>query len=250
MCIRDRLHVCEQFTDELTRYKAFYLIRSKTEAIDSLVRFVEDLAIPYGRRVIFLRSDGGGENRARYFRNYCKQTGIVQEFTATNTPRQNGISERDGRTIMGVTRCLLRGANLPGWLWGEVCCTAVYLVNRLPHSALGFETPYFKMLGKQAVLSHLRVVGARAFVHYEQHRDKIQDRAWEGRLVGYNKDSRAHRVYNSSTRQVVETRNVTFIETPDAPPAAAAARRESSSLPDDDSRGDIRFGDSLSLIHI
>ena len=127
-----------KFTDELTRYKAFYLIRSKTEAIDSLVRFVEDLAIPYGRRVIFLRSDGGGENRARYFRNYCKQTGIVQEFTATNTPQQNGISERDGRTIMGVTRCLLRVANLPGWLWGEVCWTAVYLVNRLPHSALGF----------------------------------------------------------------------------------------------------------------
>ena len=166
-----------KFTDELTRYKAFYLIRSKDEAIGTLVRFNQDLAIPYGRRVVFLRSDGGGEYRAGYFQKYCKQTGIVQEFTATNTPQQNGISERDGRTIMGVTRCLLQGARLPGWLWGEVCCTAVYLVNRLPHSALGFQTPYFKMFGKQAVLTHLRVVGARAFVHYEHHREKLQDRA-------------------------------------------------------------------------
>ena len=29
-----------KFTDELTRYKEFYRIRSKTEAIDTLVRFV------------------------------------------------------------------------------------------------------------------------------------------------------------------------------------------------------------------
>ena len=233
-----------KFTDELTRYKAFYLIRSKTEAIDTLVRFVEDLAIPYGRRVVRLRSDGGGEYRAGYFQKYCKQTGIIQEFTATNTPQQNGISERDGRTIMEVTRCLLQGANLPGWLWGEVCCTAVYLVNRLPHSALGFHTPYFKMFGEQAALSHLRVVGARAFVHYEHHREKLQDRAWEGRLVGYSKDSRAYRIYNPATRRVVESRNVTFIETPDAPlPAAAADTRKSSFPPGADSRGNVCFGD-------
>eukprot|EP00752_Nemacystus_decipiens_P002765 g2583.t1 len=233
-----------KFTDEVTRYKAFYLIRSKTEAIDTLVRFVQDLAIPYGRRVVRLRSDGGGEYRAGYFQKYCKQTGIIQEFTATNTPQQNGISERDGRIIVGVIRCLLQGSNLPGWLWGEVCCTAVYLVNRLPHSALGFHTPYFKMFGEQAALSHLRVVGARAFVHYEHHREKLQDRAWEGRLVGYSKDSRAYRIYNPATRRVVESRNVTFIETPDAPvPPAAADTRGSSFPPDADSRGDVCFGD-------
>lgn len=66
-----------KLTDELTRYKAFYLIRSEDEAINTLVRVVEDLAIPYGRRVDFLRSDGGGEYRAGYFQKYCKQTGTL-----------------------------------------------------------------------------------------------------------------------------------------------------------------------------
>eukprot|EP00903_Cladosiphon_okamuranus_P009153 g8746.t1 len=232
-----------KFTDEVTRYKAFYLIRSKDKALDTLVRFVQDLAIPYGRRVLRLRSDGGGEYRAGYFKKSCKQTGIV-EFTATNTPQQNGISERDGRTIMGVTRCLMQGANLLGWLWGEVCCTAVYLVNRLPHSALGFHTPYFTMFGEQAALSHLRVVGARAIVHFEHHRDKLPDRAWEGRLVGYSKDSRAYRIYNPATRRVVESRNVTFIENADAPLSTAAAdSRESAFPPDANSRGAMHFGD-------
>eukprot|EP00752_Nemacystus_decipiens_P014132 g12567.t1 len=95
-----------------------------------------------------------------------------------------------------------------------------------------------------AALSHLRVVGARAFIHYEHHREKLQDRAWAGRLVGYSKDSRAYRIYNPATRRVVESRNVTFIETPDATvPPAAADTRDSSFPPDADSRGDVCFGD-------
>ena len=76
-----------KFTDELTWYKAFYLIRRKTEVIDTLVRFVEDLAIPYGRRVVRLRSDGGGEYRAGYFQRYCEPTGTIQELATTNTPQ-------------------------------------------------------------------------------------------------------------------------------------------------------------------
>lgn len=228
-----------KFSDEFTRFRAFYLIHSKEEAINTLIRFVQDLAIPHGRRVLCLRSDGGGEYRAKYYERYCKQTGIIQEFTATNTPQQNGISERDGRTILNMTRCLLQGANLPKWLWGEVCCTAVYIVNRLPHSALKFDTPYFRMFGEQASLSHLRVIGARTFVHHETHRSKLEDKAWEGQLVGYSKDSRAYRIYNSRTRRVVESRNVTFIETPDVPLPAAAVYHDSDAPPDSDSGGNI-----------
>eukprot|EP00752_Nemacystus_decipiens_P018047 g16180.t1 len=109
---------------------------------------------------------------------------------------------------------------------------------------IGPVSPVAKGGYMYAALSHLRVVGARAFVHYEHHREKLQDRAWEGRLVGYSKDSRAYRIYNPATRRVVESRNVTFIETPDAPvPPAAADTRDSSFPPDADSRGDVCFGD-------
>eukprot|EP00903_Cladosiphon_okamuranus_P022099 g20321.t1 len=74
------------------------------------------------------------------------------------------------------------------------------------------------------------------------HREKLHYRAWEG-LVGYSKDSRVYRIYNSRTRQVVESRNVTFIETPDAPLPPAAAGRESPFPPGADSKGDLYFGD-------
>ena len=37
-------------------------------------------------------------------------------------------------------------------------------------------------------------------------------KAWEGRMVGYGKDSKTHRNWESGTK-IVESRNVTFIET-------------------------------------
>ena len=42
---------------------------------------------------------------------------------------------------------------------------ASYICNWISHSALNTETPYKKLYGKDADLSHLKIIGARAFVH-------------------------------------------------------------------------------------
>ena len=38
------------------------------------------------------------------FKAYCRETGITQEFAATNTLQQIGVSERVGRTLCGMVR--------------------------------------------------------------------------------------------------------------------------------------------------
>ena len=106
------------------------------------------------------------------------------------------MSERDGRTIMNVTRCLLNETNLPKTLWGEIAATAVFLINRLPHSGINGEIPYYRMFRKHAKLSFLRVIGSRAFVHVERHTSKLEEKVWEGVLVGYDSDSPTYRIYN------------------------------------------------------
>ena len=65
------------------------------------------------------------------------------------------------------------------------------------------------------VFPFLRVIGSRAlFVHKEGHRDKLDQRAWEGVLiiVGYNNDNPTYRIYDSANGKIVSSRNVTFIE--------------------------------------
>ena len=131
-----------KFTDHHTRWKAFYPIRSKDKAIDTLSYFIQGYAIPLGMRIQRLRRDKGGEYTAGYAREFCKQTGLEQEFAATKTTQQNGMSERDGRTIMNIMRCILIDTGMPKFLWGEICETTTYIICRSPHRALGGKSPY------------------------------------------------------------------------------------------------------------
>ena len=166
----------------------------------------------------------------------ARQTAIQLEFGATNTPSQNGVSERIGRTLSGMTRSLLLDSGLPNHLWGELTPTAAYLSNRSLHSALDMETPYKKLHGKEADLSLLEIIGARAFVHIEAYTKNLGNKAWEGRFCGCSQESKTYRVYNPETRKVVEGRNVAFIETPPhiVPPPDDSAYQASGWIPMND----------------
>ena len=80
--------------------------------------------------------------------------------------------------------------------------TSVYLSNRTPHAALQNGTPCKVLSGKDAYLGHIQVIGSRAFVHEEVHTNKLEHRAWEGRLVGFSEEGKSYRIYNSARRDV------------------------------------------------
>ena len=106
---------------------------------------------------------------------------VDSPFAATNTPQQNGMSERVGQALCSMVRCLLVDSGLPPKLWGELVLTAPYLCNRMPHSGLDMETPFKRLNGKKANLSHLKIIGARAFVHIKDAK-KLEPKSWEGML--------------------------------------------------------------------
>ena len=68
------------------------------------------------------------------------------------------------------------------------------------------------MFLKHPKLGFLRTIGSRAFVHVERHQSKIEEKAWEGVLIGYDSDSPSYRIYNRYTGKISSSRNVTFIE--------------------------------------
>ncbi|CAN0051570.1 unnamed protein product, partial [Sphacelaria rigidula] len=204
-----------KFTDQYSRPKVVYFIKAKSEALSTLVKYIQDLAIPLGLGVHRLRSDRGDENIADYFRRYCKTTGILQEFSSPHSPQQNGMSERNGRTHFKFPRCFLNEAGLPRFLWGEIAATSVFLSNRLQHRSINGETPYYRMFGKQANLAFLRIIGSRAFVHKKGHINKLKDTAWEGVLIGHDDDSPTYRIYDRYSGKIYSSRNVTFIEQAD-----------------------------------
>ena len=203
-----------KFTDDYSRMKEIFLLKNKTEAAESLHQYNMTVAAPLGLRIENLRCDKGGEYTGQEFRTLCVEAGINIEYTATNTPQQNGVSERDGQTLAKITRCLMKDEDFPPFMWGELMYTATYLANRSPHSTLEGATPYSKMHNLEPDLTGLRAIGARAFVHRETYTKKLEDRAFEGKVCGYSHNSKAYRIYNPAKDTVVESRNVTFLETP------------------------------------
>ena len=76
--------------------------------------------------------------------------------------------------------------------------------------------------GVDSNLEHIRVFGSCAYVCAEGEQGKMTNKGWRGRLVGWSESVRGgYLIYNENTRQVVVSRNVTFIETPGEAPAAA-----------------------------
>ena len=84
----------------------------------------------------------------------------------------------------------------------------------MPHSGLDMETSFKRLYGKGGQLSHLKIICARAFVHIKDTK-KMEPKSREGMLCGFSEnEALSYRVWNPKTRRVVESKNVTFIETP------------------------------------
>ena len=186
-----------KITDQFTRWTAVYLLENKSCAFDFFRLFATSTVIPCGNRVICWREDKEEKYTSEAFKQYYLEMGITQEFEAINTPQQNGVSERVGRTLCSMVCCLLVDSGLPPKLWGELMLTAAYPCNRMPHSGLDRETPFKRLYGKETSSSHFKIIGARAFVHIKDAK-KLEPKSWEGMLRGFSEDEALScRVWNA-----------------------------------------------------
>ena len=54
-----------------------------------------------------LRSDNGGEYTGKQFQEYLKSEGVRHELTVPKSPQQNGVAERQNRTLVEMVRTML-----------------------------------------------------------------------------------------------------------------------------------------------
>ena len=100
-------------------------------------------------------------------------------------------------------------SGLPKFLWGEALRHAMWLKNRTATCALDSRTPYQALFGRAPDLSALQPWGTTVWVH-DANGTKLDARAHEGRWLGFDTESHAHRVYFAATRNVTTERNIYF----------------------------------------
>ena len=79
------------FVDSASRWQRPYGMRAKSDTVKYVKRFLADMN-GMGTPGCF-RTDGGGEFTSREFAEFCDAAGIRREYTAPDTPKQNGVVE-------------------------------------------------------------------------------------------------------------------------------------------------------------
>lgn len=166
-----------------------------------------------GKRIKILRSNKGGEYISGAFIKYCKQNGIMQQFTIPHTPQQNGVAERKNRTLVECARSMVKSKGLSNSFGAEAINTTVYLKNRSPTKYLEHKTPFEAFYGFKPKVSHLRIFGCKAFAHIpKEDRRKLDAKAIKCIFIGYCTDQKAYKMYDPSSHKVFASRDVIFHE--------------------------------------
>ncbi|GAU28769.1 hypothetical protein TSUD_357540, partial [Trifolium subterraneum] len=165
------------FVDEYSRMMWLYLIKTKDGVLTIFKKFKALVEKQAERSRKLLRSDGGGEYTSHEFRDFCATQGISHEITTPYTPQHNGLCARRNKTIMDMTRCLLKEKGLPNEFWGEAVTTACYVLNKSPTKRL----------------------------------DKVPEAIWNGSTPSV-KHLRGHTSFTIQTKKIVASRDVTIDE--------------------------------------
>ena len=120
------------------------------------------------------------------------------------TPLQNGIAERKNCTILDMARSMVKAKHLPRTFWAEAVLCAVYLLNRCPTKSVRNKTPNEAWSGSKPLVGHLRIFGCIAYAHIlDQKRKKLDDNGEKCIFTGYDKRSKAYRLYNPLTKKLI-----------------------------------------------
>jgi hypothetical protein len=153
-----------------------------------------------------------------------KDFGYVVKGTGADSPSQNGGAEIYNNTLAVKVRTLLYGLGLPAKFWSAALLHAVYLHNRLVHSAT-HKTPFEGWHGQKPDVTHLKTFGSCVCVKRTSARHcKLNNHDFTGIFLGYTATNQNIIYLNTSSGVVKSCHHAVFNKAwylqPTRPPAA------------------------------
>ena len=110
-------------------------------------------------------------------------------------------------------RCMLKGQNLPEFLWEYAIVHAAYLHNRAYTKFLQNLTPYQKWNKTKPNVNHLGEFGAPVWVLLQGQKKprKMLPKSQKQAYVGFDDGSKSVKYYNPETRNILTSRNYCFL---------------------------------------
>nr|GFA09095.1 retrovirus-related Pol polyprotein from transposon TNT 1-94 [Tanacetum cinerariifolium] len=177
--------------DDYSRYTWVHFLRSKDETAAVIITFLKRIMVLLQSPVIIIRTDNGTEFKNQMLKEYFDTVGISHQMSSIRTPQQNGVVERQNRTLVEAAKTMLIFSRAPLFLWAEAITTACFTQNRsIIHHRFN-KTPYELINGRKPDISFLHLFGALCYPK--------NDRKDIGKL-------------GAKDKEIMETMNVTFDE--------------------------------------
>lgn len=98
------------FVDNFSKKIFVYFLKEKGQVTETFLEFKALVKNQTENKI--LRSDNGREYITKELKNHLKKVGIKHQYTIRYTPEQNGVAERENRSIVKRTKSMLFGAEL------------------------------------------------------------------------------------------------------------------------------------------
>ncbi|GJS85864.1 retrovirus-related pol polyprotein from transposon TNT 1-94 [Tanacetum coccineum] len=105
--------------DDYSRFTWVKFLASKDEAPDFIIKFLKMIQVRLNATVRNIRTDNETEFINQTLCSYYESVGLSHETSVARSPQQNGVVERQNRTLVEAARTMLIYAKAPLFLWAE-----------------------------------------------------------------------------------------------------------------------------------
>ena len=180
------------FVDDYSEFLFGTYMKRKSDLATEGIKLMKTIMNNSGVTIKVIRCDNAGENKTLEKEIIDRGMNIRFEYTATNTPQQNGRVERKFATIYGRVRSMLTGAGIEGELrkslWAEAGNTAINLMNIQVRNKIE-KTPYERFYGQDELpryVKNLRSFGeVGVILKNGKMKSKIVNKGQRAIMVGY-----------------------------------------------------------------
>lgn len=129
-------------------------------------------------RMVKIRSNHETEFENSKFYEYRALEGISHKISSHFTPQQNGMVERNNKTLQHSAKVILHAKKLPYYFWAKAMTTTCHIHNKVV-IYLELKKLYELWKGRNPNVKYLRVFGRRCYILP----DRDQRRKWILRVM-------------------------------------------------------------------
>ncbi|GJU61876.1 retrovirus-related pol polyprotein from transposon TNT 1-94 [Tanacetum coccineum] len=172
--------------DDYSRFTWVKFLRSKDETLEIVIKFLKQIQVGLNKTVRYIHTGNGTKFVNKVLTEYYERVRIFHQKTVLRSLQQNGVVERQNRTLVDATRTMLIFSKAPMFLWAEAVATACYTQNRSLIHTRHHKTPYELVHDRKPDLTIFRIFGAICYATNDsEDLGKLQPKADIGIFVGY-----------------------------------------------------------------